>query len=350
MKHFDNCIILSLLLFVFTGCRTSQLPTKPFNHKPVNYTIIYLIHGDANYLYHNQNGVALQADKQVLQEAKRIAENAENGEVFIYHLKPESRILWIFPRKDRRFLYYRNGELIYKKNYSPHSKTEPFITEAKFYHYFHPDETDSSYKKIMLYFGHEIPARTGTNYFRSRPDALFNTALFAKGLKKFLQTPRDQFDLTLLSTCANGTPKMVSVLAPLTEYLLASPQNLHLSHMDTKALKLMDEPGEISTSKLAAKIAADTFKRLSSFLQTVISLSLYHTDEMKEYLPLLADHYKNYLKKHAYATPSVQNIDCKDLPFFKPEIAGNGVKVWYRAPQFGRKAVNKNYSGWGCKE
>ncbi len=349
---FGYKISLPLLFFLLFGCRTSQLPTKPFSNQiPVHYTFIYLIHGDANYLYHNREGIPLQADKQVLEEAKRIAENAENGEVFIFHLKPETQIFWIFPRKDRHFLYYRNGKLIYEKNYSPHSKKQPFVTEAKLYRYFHQGkQKDSSGEKILLYFGHEIPTRTGMAYFQSRPNAQFNTALFAKGLDKFLPSETEQFDLTVLSTCANGTPKMVHALAPTTDYLLASPQNLHLSHIDTKALQLMDKPGEISDAKLASKIATDTYKRLSSFLQTVISLSVYHTDEMNEYLPELAKRYEAYLKQHSYATPSVQNIDCNRLPFFNSKKAATGVKVWYRPPQFGRKAGNENHSGWGCKQ
>lgn len=349
-KYCFNAFLFCSFFLILSACSTSRLPLVNYQQS-VNYTIIYLIHGDANYLYHNRQGQPLQADLKALNEAKRVGRRAENGEVFIFHLKPETQIFYLFPRKDRHFLYYRNGRMVYEKSYSPHSKKSAFVTEAKLYHYFHQSvKGDSAYKKILLFFGHEIPIQTGIRYFRSRPDAEFSTALFAAGVKRFIQPKESRFDLAVLSTCDNGTPLMVHTLAPLTKYVLASPLNLHLSHIDMKALQLLERPGEINTEKLAVKTATDTYNRLSAFLQTVISLSLYNTNKMKRGLKRLANSYTAYLeKRERNLAPSAKNVDCKSLSFFKPVGMKKAVRVWYRAPQFGRKAGNKNFSGWGCK-
>src|SRR5699024_11591552 len=97
-------IYLSLLLFVacLVGCQSSKGPLQAsLNSKPVAYSIIYLIHGDADYLYHDTAGRPLQSDQQVLREAQKVARDATKGEVFIFHIRPEQKILWLFPRKDR---------------------------------------------------------------------------------------------------------------------------------------------------------------------------------------------------------------------------------------------------------
>ncbi len=350
MNRFHICTIL--LIIGSAGCRSLQMPEKEFQRtEPVDYTVIYLIHGDANYLYHNSGGNTLHADWQVLAEAKQVAQDAEKGEVFIFHLKPESQILWVFPKKDRRFLYYRKGELVYEKNYSPGSKKLPFVTETKLYHRFHQAASeDSSYKKIALYFGHEIPARKDSHYYRSRPEALFNTALFAEGLENFLQPEKAQFDLSVISTCANGTPQMVEMLSPITDYILASPQNLHLSHIETNALQLLEHTDEITTARLADSIATQTYSRLSSFLQTVITLSVYDTERTQSYIRQLAKDYQTYLTNQSYSTASGKNTDCARLAFFNTEMAKKGIKVWYKAPQFGKNADISTYSGWGCRK
>lgn len=345
LKIWGYCLFLGLI----TACSTSKLPViSKANRGPVNYTIIYLIHGDANYLYHDQDGQPRKADLKVLSEAKWVAEHAKNGEVFIYHLKPETKIFYLFPRKDRRFLYYRNGKLVFEKNYSPRSNDKAFVTETKLYHHFHQPVTNN--KKVLLYFGHEVPLKTGTHYFRSRPEALFSTALFAEGISKFIKSGSDKFDLVVLSTCDNGTPLMVQALSPFAWFVLASPFNLHLSHIDTKELHLLDEQGTLKTEKLAAKIGQSTYDRLSGFLQTVISLSLYNTDNLKTWLPEEATRYKSYLERKVDMVPSIENMDCSNLPFFTPNKTKRGVKVWYKPPRFGRDAGNNYFSGWGCKQ
>src|SRR5699024_8493219 len=113
--------------------------------------------------------------------------------------------------------------------------------------------------------------------------------------------------------------------------------NLHLSHIDTKALHLLEKPAAFDTEKLAAAIAENTYKRLSKFLQTAVSLSLYNEKELKNGLPALATRYKIYIQGKDNSILSTENVDCRLLPFFNPEDIEKGVKTWYKPSRFGKK-------------
>ncbi len=339
--------LFSLLVFSAIGCRSPQLASTPQTFTP-EYSIIYMIHGDANYLYHNSDGESLQADEQILEEAKQVARQATNSEVFIFHQKPETNILWVFPKKDRQFLHYKNGKLVHKQQYSPRSATDVFAAEEQLFHSYSNIDSSHNRQRIFLYFGHEIPDNRTRTYHASRPKAQLNTQLFAKGVASFLKAGK--FDLTVLSTCNNGTPSMVGKLAPHTRNVLASPKNLHLSHVDTEALPELLKKPDLTSADIADSLAKNTYRRLSTFLQTGITLSLYKTDEMKNYLPSLAKQYNQYLTTLDQTTYGLENNDCKSLPFFDTANDTAGIKMWYRAPRFGQKAnANSFETGWGCK-
>ncbi len=68
-----------------------------FPKSAVDYSLIYVINGDGNYLYHDKKGRGLQADEQQLEEAIAVARQAEHGEVFIFHLRPA--IPLVIPQK-----------------------------------------------------------------------------------------------------------------------------------------------------------------------------------------------------------------------------------------------------------
>jgi hypothetical protein len=346
---------LFMAVLLLGGCHsTDMLAPSEVNREesvPPDYSVIYIIHGDANYLYHDANGKALEADEEVLEEAKAVGKQAKNGEVFIFHQKPERKILWLFPKKDRRFFQYRNGTLVRDERYSPQSGRAVFTSEIEFYkRYSHPNrQASSNSKKVLLYFGHEIPFEGGQGYFASRPKTPFGTDIFAKSVASFLPTQNARFDLTVLSTCNNGTPAMLQSLSPHSRYVLASPQNLHLSHMDTGRLSRLLEQGEATGKQIADSLASRTYERLSSFLQTVITLSVYDTDAIGSYLGLLNRSYQNYLSARTENKSPRGNIDCDKLPFFDADEDTAGLEVWYKPPRFGQKENAEEYSGWGCK-
>lgn len=346
-------VSIIIVLFVLGACRSSKkMATDVHSGKSaaqpeeVRYRLIYIIHGDANYLYHNEKGKGLQSDEQQLKKAIAVAEKANHGEVFIFHQKPEKSILWLFPRKDRLLLHYRNGKQIRSKNYSPVSTEKAFVSESRLYHQYRSENTARTF---FLYFGHEIPHDEDVAYFRSRPDAKLTTRTFTEGERSFLEEG-SHFELAVLSTCDNGTPEMVSRQKSLTNYLLASPQNLHLSQIDSRKLLLLEENPKISARKLSQAIAEDSFKRLSNFLQTAVTLSVYEMDKVKPYIDSLSATYDQAMREKSGQAFEQDNIDCWVLPFWNRKQRLPGITTFYKPARFGKYADKVEHSGWGCQE
>lgn len=88
--------------FALSGCSsTSELLRESAVNETVDadYSIIYYIHADSDYLYHNSNGDPIRGNAKVLQTAYEVAEGAKSGEVFIFYQRPEKKLLGLFPRR-----------------------------------------------------------------------------------------------------------------------------------------------------------------------------------------------------------------------------------------------------------
>lgn len=337
------------------GCRTSDelISGEPADadiskadSSQVNYTAIYVIHGDGNYLYHNQEGNPRQADEEKVKEAKSVARQAEQGEIFIFYQRPEKKVFWIFPKKDRVLLHYRNGELMHHKRYSPASSGKSLAAESGLFQKYQAGNTS---RQFFLYFGHEIPHLQERSYHRSRPDAVFNIEHLADGMRSFLDV-NGRFDLTVLSTCDNGTPAAASKLQPVSRYLLASPQNLHLSQVDTHPLLTLEDSPQLDTSSLADSLARRTYDRLNEFIETAITLSIYDLAKLNPSLNQLSDKYLQYYSENSEVSFEQENTDCAMLPFWDDlGSLSEGTTAFYKPPNFGSKADHKSHSGWGCQ-
>lgn len=367
-------IITGLFSVMLLGCAAQEKATRhassDSSDADSDYTIIYLLHGDADYLYHSEEGQPLQADEEVLKEAQSVAKNAENGEVFIFHQRPEQEVLWLFPKKDRHMYHYRNGEMVTRRDYSPAERegAGAFASESMLYENHRSDAgSDNSLKRVLLYYGHEIPMQAQTGYHRSRPEVDFSSKGFAEGIAQFTGSESSPLDLLILSTCNNGTPDLLHHLKGAADYVLASPQNLHLSHIDSDSLSVLESQDSLATADLAAKVADQTLGRMSKFIQTGVTLSLYDTDIVGKYVADLDRRIAGLTSRKEQATPAAvpttgssavnaeytatgaaaENIDCADL---LPDqlLSSSGISVWFQPPAFGPQSGRKSHSGWGC--
>lgn len=141
---------------------------------------------------------------------------------------------------------------------------------------------------------------------------------------------------------------MAHLLQPFTNVMLASPQNLHLSHMDSDKLSLLETNPNILGLDLAHSMAESTFNRLTSFLQTTVTLTVYDLQKSENYLTELYSKYESYLSSITSKTTNDDNIDCKELSLFGSLSDSTVVKNWYRPSPFERRA--DSHSGWGCKQ
>jgi len=334
-----------------SGCSTtSELFREPPKDEAVNveYSVIYYIHADADYLYHDADGEPVQGNSQVLDTALRVATEASSGQVFIFYQQSEKKFMGLFPRKKSKLYHFTNGELTTQLKYRHSDKGEDFLaTEAMLYEQYRT-HSGNDQRNYFLYFGHEIPDDEGINYHRTLPDIAVNTRSFSEGIQKFLVTDEQRFDLVVLSTCNNGTPVMADHLIPFTDILLASPQNLHLSHIDSKSLDLMESDPGISSIQIAHSMADQTFQRMQNEIQTAITLTVYDLEMVQEYKNLLYDFTSKY-----EALDSLQyfsdNVDCNQVEFFNDQTFKKGVKTWYTPARFGRRSLTPSHSGWGCK-
>lgn len=337
---------------IFYGCsHTSELTGDYLqeNENDVDYSLIYYIHSDSDYLYHTSEGEPIKENSEVLNTAFKVAEDVLSGEVFIYYQRPETKFLGLFPRKRSRLYQYKKGQLVNTIKYRHADKEELFLaTEANLLREIRTQNRTDDHQSYFLYFGHEIPPENGKGYHHTLPDIEVNTATFANGIQNFLHSDEDRFNLVVLSTCNNGTPKMAELLMPFTDTMLASPQNLHLSHFDTEAITLLEKEPGVSSMKLARSMADQTYQRLEKTIQTTITLALYNLEDVKTYIDTLTPLTSTNQTSDRFEQFQ-DNVDCAEIYSFESETYRQGVETWYKPARFGRQSGRSTHSGWGCK-
>jgi hypothetical protein len=327
----------------------------------VDVRIVYVIHGDADYLYHDESGKALQADAEALRQAVEVAERSPRSEIFIFHQGPAAtRMFRSVP--GGTFLHYRDGKLLLRKRYVDAPGSGAFVAEAALFQE-HADDFAQP-RRVFAYFGHEIPVRTRKGYFASRPDWEFSVARFAEGLSIWAR-PTDgaskPFDLVVLSTCYGGTPPLLGALLPVADYVVASPANLHLSHLDTRPLAdfaaAAGTPApsmqtDTAIRVLAEDLAARSFESLSAKTATEITVAAYDLEKARPFLTgFLSSNREPFPPTAPDTVVSERNMrwrDCERFPTFNPEIARRGVRLWFRAPRFGVRKDVTTRSAWEC--
>lgn len=332
------------MIGMLLGCSGGAPLSNPSVDAAPTHGLIYVIHGDGAYLYH-EDGMAKQADLEVLEEARLVATHASDTEVFIFHLKSERSVLGLFPRPDGTFYHYRNGTLVTSDSYHREASGVGLSREATLYREHRHPEVSS---RTFLYYGHELAESGGTEYHASYPDHPFGVDQLANGLDAF-EGGTDPFELVVLSTCNNGTPETVAALAPMTRYLLASPGNLHLSHIDSHPLHRLGT-AEGGVEEVAPQLAEWAYDRLGERTETAVTLSLYETEALTPALGDLRDSYERARRQRRTAgrPPQAGFVDCRAEML--PELADttSGVETWYQPPSFGRKSEKTSHSGWGC--
>lgn len=349
---------------------------SPSRDSSLRFQIVYIIHGDAGYLWYDDAGNRHQADAEALAQARRTAEEAAAAEVFIFHQKP-TRFLKVFHGSDGTLWHYRKGRLLRRVPYArPGARGSERIDaalgpEADLFSRFAampaprrcglaPAEPPV---RILAYFGHGIPVTGKIPYNRSRPDLAFSLASFSKGLVRFggpACPPRKPFSLVILSACHGGTPEATLALSPYTDWVLAAPGELHLSYLETSALaRLAREnpiPFETGHAGLWGRaIAMESFSRLGATVRTGVTVSLYETARASAYLEERRGAWGLAGSAPAgtvsgpvlFAEPAAYR-DCGLNPDFGPGGEEAGVQVFHRPARFGADRGKESHSGWEC--
>ncbi len=342
----------AVLILTLQACSHTAIVAERDSHEPdesTKYSAIFYIHADADYLYHDANRAAVRANERALSSALEIAEEAQSGEIFIIHQKRKRSFLGIIPRRNNDIYYFRNGTLQQQIKYRYQGASVPFLQkEGEIYHQLTAGRPANREQSYFFFFGHEIPVSGGEGYHNSHSDVNVNASALVSGLNAFVHDEDDKFGLITLSTCSNGTPLIAEQLLPLTNYLLASSQNLHLSYLDVEGLLLLQKDPSTTPHQIARVIAKQSFDRLTKDIQTEVALSVYDMSEVSLYLSELAEIVRN---DEETTRPNIfrENVDCAELEQFDATVFTQGVETWYRPPRFGRRASSGIHSGWGCK-
>lgn len=355
IKPFKLVFLILSSALIWAGCSpTSLLHEAPSEPSPgAEYSVVIYIHGDGDYLYHADSGEPVRADENALQKAQAIADEAKTGEIVIFHRRPGRSFLGLFPRRTSRMHVYRNGALQTGVAYRQKGDQGRFMKEeSELFEQYTETSGGTGNPVYFIYFGHEIPNRPEKGYHRSAPEREWGTTLFADEIETFLSPDQERFNLVALSTCSNGTPEMAVELRPVSQFLLASPQNLHLSHLDLNKLSLLEEDPRYRTDThlVANALAEDSFSRLSDDVHTAVTLSVYDLDTLSDSLKLneLNGKVERY-KQNQNLNYSRDNIDCAEFLDAEWMTFREGMKTFYRAPRFGSRAGAGSHSGWGCK-
>ena len=315
------------------------------------YSIVFVIHGDGDYVYHDTNGNEYEANEEALASAKRVAQQNPSAEVFIFHQRPRQHFLLFFPLRDGEFYYYRNGQLIANESYWRDQEQSHLNPEIELYRQFCSDN-QRNMVSMFLYYGHEIPEFGGTGYDASYPDRTFTVNDLESGVKGFLRDST-KFDLMVLSTCFSGTPYTIGALGSFARYIIASPDNLHLSYFDFHSLERLDlSLRDEDVLAFAKRFAHQAFDRLTSGIQTTVSIAVYDVNRVQDYLhsvQTVYDQTLSTLKGETQASMgAVEHCDCAELPAYASPIMSDGVDIFYQPARFGRSKHKQNHSGWEC--
>jgi len=279
------CAALTVLL---SSC-SAELPVQREDQQTkasstsVSYSIMFVIHGDGDYLYHDTGGKEYNADEETLEGATLVALQNPQAEVFIYHQRPKKHFLFFFPLPDGEFYYYRNGRLIANESYWRDNEQSRFEPEVELYRRFRT-ENQGDMVRMFVYSGHEIPEFGGTGYDASYPDRAFTVHDLQAGLDGFTRDSK-KFDLIVLSTCFGGTPYTIDALGSFARYIIASPDNLHLSYFDLQTMERLDRSVRFeSISAFAERFARVAFDKLTRNIQTSVSVAVYDVDSVKQFL------------------------------------------------------------------
>ena len=160
---------------------------------------------------------------------------------------------------------------------------------------------------------------------------------------------RTPADLVVLSTCIGGTVGTLKALAPLSRFVIASPESLHLSHMDMSGLQGLETWNGNDLQSFLTEVVWHAFTELTHLTSTVVSIALYDTAAAPPLLDSVSKQYEEKLRKleRDEGVP-LEYYDCIEDPLFPREDGGEGVFILYRPPLFGRDQNKSSHSGWEC--
>jgi hypothetical protein len=345
--RYGGCVVLAVF---FASCSTIPPPrdVAMTTGSPIDYSLVFIIHGDGDYIYHNTAGQTRRADEDVLARIQDVAQRLPNAEIVVFHQIKRRHVLFLIPRHDGYAYFYRQGRLLKKMSYWRDQGDSHFAPETRLHAQF-AGTPSAPPVRMTFYFGHELAEFNGAGYDASYPDRRVTIRDFVDGVAT-LAGGSGKIDLIVLATCFGGTPYTVDALAPYARHIIASPENLHLSYFDLEPLASLDARlGDHEMAAFADRFARNAFERLVDDVQTAVSVVVYDVEDTETFRASVTGAYDRTLARAAGVTPaSMEHCDCALDSTYAAAGMSQGLTVLYRAPRFGRMKNELHHSGWEC--
>jgi hypothetical protein len=347
--------VLVCVALVFSLCSCSSVATDLTAHgaaripaESARYSLIFIIHGDGEYLFHDSQGEARKADYEALSASIEVAQQNPHADVYIFHQRPARFALFFIPLRNGEFRHFRGGKLITHDSYWWGDGISRFDAEARLYRK-HGGRKAPEQTSILLYFGHGISEFEGSGYDASNPDRTLNVRGMAEGIKEFTGDTT-KFDLLVLSTCFGGTPYTVAALSPYARRIIASPENLHLSYLDLRLLQRLDTYVQHDEfAQFTRYFARQAFHRLTKRVQAAVTVAVYDIEQTQRYLHQVDSLYQRKLTElEGHAPGAIEYVDCDEEPVYVLPGMTDGVYILFRSARFGRAKNKDSHSGWQC--
>ena len=313
-----------------------------FSYGKIEYSFIFQIHEDASYDFHTKEGIKKFGYKEAYKQAKSLALACTVCEVFIFR---EMKKNVFYSGKVEYFLNGKRKSRLYHKRESGEKDLEFFRKNS-----LKLKQKEQKIKTFFTYFGHSVPEKITEGYSHSLPHLTFGITHLENRLKKLGAGGNSGylFDGIILSSCHNGTPFVLSRLVPFGHYVIASPENLHLSYLDISPFLEIGKQKDISTLKLLKKIidtSMETFEQRA--IKTFTVLSLYQIQKIKETLAEISLLYEKNLTESTQLFSNYK--DCQEIGEISPflEKMSNYIYTKSNNPFFSTKPTQE-HSGLSC--
>jgi hypothetical protein len=338
---------LAGVAWLFAACAQThppgvdEEPRAPTDSTQPSLRVIYLIHGDGDYAWHDSSGMKHLADRDALRQALA-ASGRTHGESFVFHLKSQTPLFG--KASDGTWYHYRDGKILGQGRYAAKPGDSALSAEARVLRRLGGDVEGP--RVLLAWFGHEIPLQEA-----AYGEGTFGVPSFARGLSR-LQPRVDAskpYALLVLSACYGGNPATIRALAPLAGRIVASPAYLHLSHLDISAFgdSLASDPSEEAVARLTDTVAARSFARLTALARTEVTVATYDAARVTSFLSTTTEATGSGVRTRASAVRGW--ADCAEVaPGFDSGLAAQGTRLLYRPPEFGAGKDRARRSAWQC--
>ena len=313
-----------------------------FSYSAIQYSFIFQIHEDASYDFHTKEGIKKFGYIEAYKQAKSLALACTACEVFIFR---EMQKNVFYSGKVEYFLSGKRKSRLYHKREHGEKDLEFFQKNS-----LKLKQKEQKIKTFFTYFGHSVPEKITEGYSHSLPHLTFGITHLENRLKKLGAGGNSGylFDGIILSSCHNGTPFVLNRLVPFARYVIASPENLHLSYLDISPFLEIEKQKETSTLKLFKKIvdkSMETFEQRA--IKTFTVLSLYQIQKIKETLAEVSLLYEKNLTESTHLFSNY--TDCQEVTEISSfiERMSNYIYTKSNNPFFLTKTT-KAHSGLSC--